>query len=394
MPGPGFYWIGKEEKREVLDVLNSGHFYRFGKPDDPKFKRKVLQLEEEFCEYNGSKYAIVTNSGTSSLFISLLACFFEPGSEVIVPAYTFSATYTTIIFAGLVPVLTEIDDSLTIDPNQIEKRITNKTKAIMPVHMLGNPCRMDEIMKIAQKHNLMVIEDCAQAAGASYRGQKVGTFGNLGGFSLNVFKTITSGDGGIIVTDDEELFKKCYAIYDHGHNPYRAGAELGYRSLIGLNFRVNELVGAVGLAQLRKLDKIVSTLHKKKAKLKSMISGIEGVGFRTLNSEDGECATILTVIFEDVQKAKKVSQALGSKTLDESGWHVYSNMEHVSSHLKRLGQPYGKGAYPITDDILRRAMNISIGVVDGGLGAGFGININSTDKEIAQVAERFVEACK
>ena len=331
---------------------------------------------------------------TSSLLASALALGLKPGDEIIVPAYTFVASYSSVIFAGLVPVLAEIDESLTLDPDDIEHRITPRTKAIMPVHMLGNPCDMDRIMAIAKKHNLLVLEDSCQAAGASYKGKKVGSIGDIGAFSLNIFKTINSGDGGLVVTNDKSLFETAFGVHDQGHKPSRLGVEVGARSVLGLNFRINELTAAVGLAQLAKLDKIVATLRGKKKKLKDLISEANGFKFRKLNDPDGDCATICTVIFNTKEQAAKISKSLGSKTVDQSGWHVYANMEHVLSHLKNVGQPYTKGSYPKTDDILSRAMNISVGVVDGGLGAGWGININSTDAEIDAAAKQFVNACK
>ena len=394
MPGPGAYWFGEEEMGAVVEVMKSGYLFRYGSENDPKFLHKVSALEKEFARYSGVEFALATSSGTSSLLASALALGLKPGDEIIVPAYTFVASYSSVIFAGLVPVLAEIDESLTLDPDDIEHRITPRTKAIMPVHMLGNPCDMDRIMAIAKKHNLLVLEDSCQAAGASYKGKKVGSIGDIGAFSLNIFKTINSGDGGLVVTNDKSLFETAFGVHDQGHKPSRLGVEVGARSVLGLNFRINELTAAVGLAQLAKLDKIVATLRGKKKKLKDLISEANGFKFRKLNDPDGDCATICTVIFNTKEQAAKISKSLGSKTVDQSGWHVYANMEHVLSHLKNVGQPYTKGSYPKTDDILSRAMNISVGVVDGGLGAGWGININSTDAEIDAAAKQFVNACK
>jgi dTDP-4-amino-4,6-dideoxygalactose transaminase len=215
----------------------------------------------------------------------------------------------------------------------------------------------------------------------------------MGAFSLNIFKTINSGDGGLIVTNDQKLYETAFGVHDQGHKPNRFGVEVGARSVLGLNFRMTEITAAVGLAQLRKIDKIISTLHDKRGKFKKFIAGSDGFKFRTLNDPEGDCGTLCTVIFDDREKAVKVSKALGSKTVDQSGWHVYSNMEHVLRHLKEVGQPHTKGSYPKTDDILSRTMNISIGVVDGGLGAGWGININSTEEEIEKAAGEFIKAC-
>jgi 8-amino-3,8-dideoxy-alpha-D-manno-octulosonate transaminase len=249
-------------------------------------------------------------------------------------------------------------------------------------------------MAIAKRHNLFVIEDCCQAAGASYKGKKVGAIGDIGAFSLNVFKTINSGDGGLIVTSDPKLYEIAFGMHDQGHKPNRFGVEVGTRSVLGLNFRINEMTAAVALAQLQKLNKIIATLREKRSALKNLMAGVEGFAFRKLNDPDGDCATICTIIFDSKEKATKVSKALGSKTVDQSGWHVYANMEHVLDHLKSVGQPHVKGAYPKTDDILSRTMNISIGVVDGGLGAGWGINIDSSDEDIKRAADEFIDSFK
>lgn len=393
MPGPGAFWFGKEELEAAMEVMKSGYLFRYGSESDIKFLHKVYNLEQEFARYCNSKYALATSSGTASLVASALALGLEPGDEIIVPAYTFVASYSSVIFAGLVPVLAEVDESLTINPDDIELRITPRTKAIMPVHMLGNPCDMDRIIEIAKKHNLLVLEDSCQAAGASYKGKKAGSIGNIGAFSLNIFKTINCGDGGLIVTNDKELYENAFGVHDQGHKPLRYGVEVGNRNVLGLNFRMNELNAAVALVQLHKMDSILEILRQKRTKFKNLISKADGFKFRTLNDPDGDCATICTVIFDTKVRAAKVSGLLGSKTVDQSGWHVYANMEHVLNHLKKVGQPCTKGSYPKTDDILSRAMNISVGVVDGGLGAGWGININSTDAEIESAANQFIKAC-
>jgi dTDP-4-amino-4,6-dideoxygalactose transaminase len=394
MPGPGAYWFGREEMEAVIEVMRSGYLFRYGSEDDPLFLHRVSTLEKEFARYCGTEFALATTSGTTSLLASLLALGLEPGSEIIVPAYTFVASYTSVIFAGLIPVLAEIDESLTLDPDDIENRITSRTKAIMPVHMLGNPCDMDRIMAVAKKHSLLVLEDSCQAAGASYKGKKAGSMGNIAAFSLNIFKTINTGDGGLIVTDNKDLYEIAFGIHDQGHKPSRLGVEVGRRNVLGLNFRMNELTAAVALAQLKKIDRIVDTLRQKRKKLKDYISKADGFKFRTLNDPEGDCATLCTVIFNTREQAVKVSGALGSKTVDQSGWHVYANMEHVLNHLKKVGQPHTKGSYPRTDDILGRAMNISVGVVDGGLGSGWGINIKSSDAEIEAAGKQFLNACQ
>jgi dTDP-4-amino-4,6-dideoxygalactose transaminase len=393
MPGPGAYWFGDEEREQVLEVLESGHLSRYGDLNDPAFKHKVLQFEKEFAEYIGVGHCQATSSGTSALMMSLHALGIQPGDEVIIPCFGFVASYGSTIFLGGVPVLAEIDESLNIDPEDIEHRITPRTRAIMPLHMQGNPCRIDAILEIAANHNLAVVEDCCQACGASYKGRKVGSFGHMAGFSLNVFKTITTGDGGMLVTNDSECYERAFAMHDQGHKPKGSMLEIREPSILGLNFRINELTGAVALAQLRKLDRITSSLRAKKSRLKQGIGRIKGARYRQINDPDGECGTLLTIIFDSASRASRVAEALGIVTVDRTGWHVYSNMDHVNRHLKEIGQPHGKGAYPRSDDILGRAINISVGVVDAGLGSAFGINPDSTVDEIDQVAEQFREAC-
>ena len=393
MPGPGAFWIGEEEKREVLDVIESGCLFRYGSFDDPRFRHKAYTLEQEFAKFCGVKHALLTSSGTSALLIGLLAMELKPGDEVIVPAYTFVASYSSIIFAGGVPVLAEIDESLTVDPKDIQRRITPRTKAIMPVHMLGNPCQMDAIMEIAGKHGLSVLEDACQAAGGVYHGKKLGSIGRAGAFSLNIFKTVTCGDGGIFVTDDDELYERAFGAHDQGHKPLRAGVEVGHRNVLGLNFRISELQAAVALAQFRKIDALVATLHAKKKRFKERIAQAKGFAFRTLGDAEGECATLCTVIFDSAERAARVCKALNTNTVSHSGWHVYANMEHINHYLESVGQSHGKGAYPRTDDILSRAVNLSVGVVDGGLGAACGINIMSSDEEIDRAADQFCRVC-
>ncbi|HXK10608.1 MAG TPA: DegT/DnrJ/EryC1/StrS family aminotransferase [Vicinamibacteria bacterium] len=394
MPGPGREWIGREERAEVLDVLEGGYLFRYGRPEDPAYKRKVFTFEQELAAACGVRHAVATTSGSASLIAALLATGISPGDEVVVPAYTFVASYSSIIFCGAVPVLAEIDESLNLDPADVERRLTPRTKAVMPVHMLGNGCDMSALLAVAERHGLVVIEDACQAAGGSYRGKRLGSLGRIGAFSLNFFKTITAGDGGAVVTDDTDLYHRAFAIHDQGHRPLRTGVEVGARSILGLNFRMNELTGAVALAQLRKLDAIVATLREKKARFKSRIEGIPGLRFRTLPDPRGECATLCTVIFDEAARAARVAERLGTTTVDRSGWHVYANMEHVTRWLAEHGRPSGKGAYPRTDDILSRSINLSVGVVDAGLGAAFGIHIRSTDEEIDAAARAFRTACE
>lgn len=402
--GPGSYVFGAEERKELMDVIDSGYLFRYGTEGVDGFQHKVASFEIELAQKLGCKYATATSSGTGALLCCLAALGIGAGDEVIVPGYTFIASISSIILSNAIPVLAEVDDSLTIDPTRIEELITPRTRAIMPVHMLGNPCDMDAIMKIAKKHNLYVIEDCCQAFGASYKGKRVGNFGDIAAYSLNVFKTITAGDGGAVVTNDDLLHERAFGFHDQGHKPSRMGIEVGNRSIVGMNMRMNELTGAVSLAQLRKLDHILATLHDKKAQLKRHLMDLPQVSYRRLNDEAGECATLLTLLFDTPEIAERFCEKIGGKPIAYSGWHVYNNMEQVLNKVTgaaancpyncpkfTVEREYHKHMLPQTDFNTGRAVNISVGVVDKGLGSGYGININSTDEEIEQVGKKLRE---
>lgn len=402
MPGPGYYWIGKEEEEELLSLIRARYLFRYGDPKDPAFKHRVKTLEEEVAGKFGVKYALALSSGTSALITALSAAGIGPGDEVIVPGYTFIASMSSVITCNAVPVLAEVDESLTLDPQDVEARITPYTRAILPVHMIGNPCDLERLSKIAKKHKLLLIEDTAQAFGGSYRGKRLGTIGQIGTYSFNIFKTINAGDGGMVVTDDEELYQKAFGYHDQGHLPLRMGVEVGQRSVIGQNYRMNELSAAVLLAQFRKLDRLIERLTALKTRFKKQLQGVKGLEFRRLNDPEGECHTILTVFLPDKKSADEVAGKLGTTTVAHSGWHVYNNMENIlgmktiNPRNNPLKHPfykgkaeYRKGMLPKTDALLARAINISVGVVDRGLGSAFGINLESNEAEVDRQAETF-----
>jgi len=403
MPGPGSYLIGEEEKKAVIEVIESGYLFRYGDKSDPSFLAKTWQFEREIEKYLGTNHAVAINSGTSALWVAISALGIGAGDEVIVPGYTFVASMSSVIYAKAVPILAEIDETLTLDPEDVKKKITPRTKAIMLVHMLGNPGYIDEIKKIASESNLFLVEDSAQAFGATYRGKYVGTFGEFGTYSFNMHKTITAGEGGMVVTNDKELYKRAFGLHDQGHFPLRHGVERGNRAIIGLDFRMSELSAAVLLAQLKKIEFIKKTLREKKKRFKEGIKDIKGISFRKLPDPDGEIGTLLTVLFPNEEIARNIAKDLDSGgVLADSGWHVYNNMEHFLSKKMTPDNncpftcpyykgeaTYRKGMLPKTDSILARTINISIGVSDRGLGAGYGITIKSDNSEINKKVEYF-----
>ena len=396
MPGPGNDLIDEREVEAVARVLRSGYLGRYGPDDDPDFGAEVLTLEQRIAALVGVHHAVAVNSGTSAIWALLSALDIGPGDEVIVPGFTFVASMSAIIYAGAKPVLAEVDDTFNLDPVDVEARITGKTKAILAVHMLGAPCNLDALGDIARRHGIMIIEDAAQAFGGSYHGRRLGSIGIAGAYSFNIYKTITCGDGGMLVTDTPDLYERCFALHDQGHLPLRHGTEIGQRPFLGLNLRMTELSGAVLNVQLDKLDYILTTLRSNKAALRAAIETIPGVNFRRLADPEGDVATHLVVVLPDAPGATAVAAELGTKTLANSGWHVYANMEHLRS--RRIVSGFARsvadyvadpGLLPATDALLARSITLGIGVVDAGIGSAFGLNVRSTPFDIEQVAKRF-----
>ena len=262
-------FIGEEEKQAVLEVLESGYLVQ---------GPRTAKLEEKFTQICNTKFAIATSSGTTALHIALLAHGIGPGDEVITSPFTFLASVTSILFTGARPVFVDIDEeTFNIDPNLIEAAVTPNTKAILPVHLYGQPCDMDAIMAIAQKHNLVVIEDACQAVGAEYHGQRVGSFGT-GCFSLYATKNLMAGEGGMITTDDEAFAQKCRMLRNHGMQ------RRYYHDTLGYNFRMTDLHAAIGLVQADRLEdfnqKRRSNANFLNENLHSVITPVEKPGNR------------------------------------------------------------------------------------------------------------------
>ncbi len=406
MPGPGLDLIGEEELAEVADVIHARHLSRYG-PDDASFPAKVRRFEEEVAARAGVTHALALNAGTSALMLALMGLGVGPGDEVIVPGFTFVATLSSVIYAGATPVLAEVDETLNLDPSDVEARITPRTRAILVVHMLGNPARLAELKAVADRHRVALVEDAAQAFGATYRGAWVGGQGAAGAYSFNEFKTITCGDGGMLVTNDEALYRRCFAMHDQGHSPNRRGIEVGRRPMLGINLRMTELEGAVLLAQLRKLDHIRRHLTAQRDLVRSIIGQVPGVGFRTLPDPDGDLATHLVVMLPDASSAAAIAAEIGAITLDHSGWHVYSHMEHFLAQRTITDQrctcgcdrthpgraEYRPGMLPATDAFLARSMSFAIGVVDPNL-APFGLRMRDGSDVARERAERFATVAR
>lgn len=277
---PAYNTIGEEEKRAVMKVLDSGNLSQFLGAWHKDFYGgpTVQQFEKNWATTFGNKYAISVNSNTSGLFTAIGALGIKPGDEVIVSPYTMSASALAPIIYGAVPVFADVNyDNFGLDPESIERCITPRTKAILVVHIFGNPARMDEIMAIAKKHNLYVIEDCAQAPMATYKNKYVGSFGDIGIFSLNYHKHIHTGEGGIVVTDNDNIAERIYLIRNHGENIVEPKGVKDVFNTYGFNYRMTEMEAAVGIEQLKKLPKLIDERIQNAAYFAAEISKINGL---------------------------------------------------------------------------------------------------------------------
>ena len=379
---PGYEIIGEEEKKEILEVLTNKVVFRYGFDAERKGVYKVATFEKEFAKYCGVDHALAVSSGTAALRVALAALGISPGDEVITQGFTFVATWETILDSGAVPVFAELDQTLCLDPADVAKKITSKTKAIIPVHMCGAQARIPEILKLADRHGIPVIEDTAQSCGGRLQGKALGSFGKMGCFSFDSVKTVTAGEGGMVITNDKALYTKASEYHDHGHdhNP-KVSRGLEKRNFIGVNFRMSELQGAVALAQLRKLESVILPAQSKnKARIKEALAKIDQITFREIPDPEGDTATFVTFFLPTSQKAKAFNKAMadagaGAIYWYENYWHYYEQWEHLlgGKSLMRTGYPfkgesgrmraaYVKDALPKTAEILSRTLSIGINI--------------------------------
>jgi 8-amino-3,8-dideoxy-alpha-D-manno-octulosonate transaminase len=373
---PGYEIFGDEEKKEISDVLETGVLFRYEFAEQRKGIYKVREFEEKFSTYCGSAHAQAVTSGTTALKVALTALGVGPGDEVITQGFTFVATWEAILEVGAIPVFTEVDETLNMDPVDLEKKISGKTRCIIPVHMLGAQARIEEIVAIADRHSVAVLEDTAQAAGARIRGRHLGTFGKCGTFSFDAVKTMTTGEGGMIITDDKELWRSMSEYHDHGHdhipNPGTRGGE--GRRFIGFNYRMMEIQGAIGIAQLAKLDWMIAAQQKTKSRLREAASAIPNVRFRKLVDPEGDSATFFCFMLESSAHCKRVNTVLtengvGAINFGENTWHFYPKWEHLlaGSTLTRSGWPfmepggkrrvvYDKDVLPVSAELMARTL--------------------------------------
>ena len=376
---PGTYWIDEKEENAVVDVVKNGSLFRYYGLNNAKY---VDDFETKAKQFYGSKYALGVNSGTGALSTCMQTLGVGPGCEVIVPSFMWVATIGAVITNNAIPVLCEVDESFCLDPVDLEKKITSKTKLIVPVHIAGCPCDMDSIMAIAKKHNVAVLEDCAQCNGGSYKGKKVGTIGDMGIFSLQLNKNMTCGEGGLIITDDEKLYYKVFSSHDMGlvRINGRLATPEAYAICWGQGRRMAELCGAVASVQIDKLAHIINSMVKSKNRIKDGLTNIEGLSFRKLNDANGDSGPFLIMILDAVDKSIAVADKMIHAGLNnifritDYGLHIYYNIPSLINKvpLSPVGNPwslaenkssnydYNKGACPKSDDLFARSILLPI----------------------------------
>jgi 8-amino-3,8-dideoxy-alpha-D-manno-octulosonate transaminase len=390
----GTEMFGAEERKEVMDVLETGILFRYNHEQQRKGIWKARDFEAEARKITGAKYAIAVSNGSAAAAIALAASGIGAGDEVIVPPFTFVATIEAVLFIGAKPVFAEIDETLCLSAEGIENAVTAKTKAVCLVHMCGGMADMDAVMQVVKKHNLILVEDAGQAFASSYKGIATGLFGKAGSYSFDFFKIATAGEGGILVTNDESIYKLAESYADHGHDHIGAKRGMENHPILGFNYRISELHAAVGLAQTRKVPLIREINRKYKKMLMELLSKTEGISFAKLADSDGDSATFLNILLPEPEAAKRTVAELNASGV--SGFdYWYINMYHFINqwdHIKEMRtaaklpielfgapQDYANLQLPKSQNVIGRLIS-------------FGIRCRWTDADVKDLAEK-ISAC-
>lgn len=334
---PGFELFGELERKELNDVLETGILMRYGFDAARKGNWKAKELEQAISKTFGCKYAQLVSSGTAALTTALTALGVGYGDEVIMPTFTFVASFEAVLSVGATPVLVDVDETLTLNPDAVRKAITTKTKCVMPVHMCGAMADLDELSEICRKNNLLLLEDACQSIGAKYKDRYVGTIGNAGTFSFDFVKTITCGEGGAVMTNDENVYAKCDGYSDHGHDHKGVDRGADLHPFLGYNFRISELHAAVGLAQIKRLYDFLAIQKKNHGILKNILSAIPEISFRIIPDEDGDSCTFLSWFLPTEEITRAVVNELKAQNILAGNFYWYDNNWHYIrkwDHLK------------------------------------------------------------
>lgn len=364
---PGIEVFGEEERDAInhLFTQNGGVLFAHGFEDIRNNIFKVREFERDFAKTWSRTYAVAVSSGSAALKVALKGLGVGPGDEVITQAFTFVATVEAIIEVGATPIIVDIDETYNMRPESLEQAISSNTKVILPVHMAGCQAAMDEILSISQKKNVPVLEDTAQACGGSYKGKLLGTLGDVGAFSFDAAKTLITGEGGMVICNNEEIFKLARSYHDHGHE-YSSVTSRGQEKAHcrGFNYRMTEIQAVIGLVQLKKLESILTAQRKNKRKLMEEIAHLP-VTFRKVCDSEGEIADTVIIALESKEKALAFARSLrqeGLKTKnipDAIGWHFSGCWEHMFVDHPIYAKNWNV-AWKHSQDLLERSLALPI----------------------------------
>jgi 8-amino-3,8-dideoxy-alpha-D-manno-octulosonate transaminase len=345
---PGFELWSDAERKEVNEVLETGILMRYGFDGPRKGKWKAKELEHAISERFGSKYAQLTSSGTSALTTAMAALGIGAGDEIIMPAFTFVASFEAVLSVGAIPVMVDVDETLTLNPTAVRMAITPKTKCIMPVHMCGAMADMDALLSICKEHNLILLEDACQSIGATYKGKSLGTIGHAGTFSFDFVKTMTCGEGGVVMTNDKDVYTKCDGYSDHGHDHIGGDRGAEQHPFLGYNFRISELHAAVGLAQIRRVDEFLAIQKKNHTALKSILEQVPEITFRQLPDPTGDSCTFLSWFLPTEEISRAVVEELAAQNILAGNFYWFNNNWHYIKKWEHLKQ--ASSLYPLTHE--------------------------------------------
>lgn len=388
--------FGDEERKEVMDVLETGALFRYGHENIRKGMWKAKEFEDEVCRYTGAKYAHAVTSGSTAVASMMAASGIGYGDEVIVPPFTFVAPIEAVFIGGAIPVFGEIDETFCLSPEGIEKAISPKTKAVLLVHMCGAAADINGILEVCKRHNLVLMEDCGQAMGAFYNGQSVGLYGTAGSFSFDYFKVATCGEGGVTITNSKEIYDKMDQVADHGHTHIGDNRGMEAHEFMGFNYRISELGAAIGLAQMRKVPQMIADNKRNKKYLKNRLKEIDGLTFRNLPDENGDSATFINFMFPSKELTEKAFNQFASDGVGGVAYW-YTNMYHFINqwdHIKNASYPsrlaiheigcsqdYKTLELPKSQDVMSRMASI-------------GIRCTWTEDELERYGDQLVNSIK
>ncbi|GAA4740425.1 DegT/DnrJ/EryC1/StrS family aminotransferase [Flavisolibacter ginsenosidimutans] len=376
---PGYELWSDAERKELMDVVESGVLMRYGFDAQRKGHWKAKELEQAICNRFGSRHAQLVSSGTAALTTAMAALGIGAGDEVIMPSFTFVASFEAVLSVGAIPVLVDVDETLTLNPGAVRNAITPKTKCVMPVHMCGSMADMDALQSICAEHGLLLLEDACQSIGASYKGKSLGTIGDAGTFSFDFVKTMTCGEGGVVLTNSEEVYTKCDAYSDHGHDHKGVDRGADLHPFLGYNFRLSELHAAVGLAQVKRVDEFLAIQKKNQTALKNILSAIPQISFRKLPDPDGDSCTFLSWFLptEELTRAvitemKAQGIAGGNFYWFDNNWHYIRKWDHLKNasslhplhdEQRKALQALASQDFSASDAVMSRCVSTSISLL-------------------------------